>query len=102
MISLYEHCIWRRLIEGADGVARGGVLDGAARPPLESTALLALRAHTPQRTDGQAAGAPPGPPRGCRGSTHVQAFRGGFGYSSLPPNWPPGILKQPYLHKVFL
>ena len=58
----------------------GEGLDGAARPPLESTALLALRAHTPQRTDGQAAGAPPGPPRGCPGSTQefpVMAFREG-------------------------
>ena len=85
----------------------GGGLDGAARPPLESTALLALRAHTPQRTDGQAAGAPPGPPRGCRGSTQEfpgTAFRGGAAGTVVgpPPNWPHGILKQLYLHKVFL
>ena len=81
LISLYEHAIWRRLIEGADGVVRGGGgLDGAACPPPEGTAALALRAHTLQRTDGQAAGAPPGPPRGCRGSTEElpgKAFREG-------------------------
>ena len=68
-------------------------------PPPDSTAPLALRAHTPQRTDGQAAGAPPGPPLGCRGSTQ-ELFDKLFGrrreYRSrpFPPNWPRNILKQ--------
>ena len=39
------------------GHLEGGGYYGTRAPP-ESTAPLALRAHTPQRTDGQAAGAP--------------------------------------------